>query len=75
MEFVTEYYDMFFILPTMTIYYKLVAFKDLLGWTNTIKLKKALHDHASRHYDITPNEIDYLASLLDHYARNTTRKA
>ena len=63
MEFVGEHYDRCFILTKMTIYHMLVTFKDLLGWTNKIKLKKALHAHASRHYDITPSEVDYIVNV------------
>ena len=65
MEFVDEYYDMYSILLQMTIYHKLVAFLDLLGWTNKIKLKTELRVHAARRYDIAPNEIDYLANSLE----------
>ena len=64
-EFIDEYYDVYYALPKMSTYYKNGTFKDLLGWTNKLEVKKALADHAATHLGITPYEIDYLANLLE----------
>ena len=69
-EFIDEYYDLYYVLPKMPIYYKNVTFKDLRGWASKIKIKKALAGHTATRIDITPFEIDYLSKLLKLVCKN-----
>ena len=73
MEFVGEYYDMYYVLPQMTIYYKSVTWYDLLGWANTIGVIKALADHAATRVDIAPCAVDYFSNLLEPHMHELLR--
>ena len=70
LEFVSEYYDMCFVLPTMPAYYKFVVIADLMTWTSQINLQRALLHRAT--LDTTMGGAAYISKLLRPLCENYT---